>query len=260
MLPSELVLEARAAGLSIFSITDHDTTAGLAEGHAAAAAAGLQLVDGIEISAVAGGRDVHVLGYFIDPSSPALRAFLERQREERLRRVREMGERLAALGAAIDVAPILADAARGRSVGRPQIASALMAAGHVATRDEAFRRFLESGAPAFVPRRGCTPADVVAIIHQANGLAALAHPGLTRRDELIPALAGAGLDAIEVCHSDHDEATEARYRAMARELGLLVTGGSDFHGHSGYRASRLGSVNLPREDFEALRQHRSSER
>lgn len=251
--PPDLVGKARAAGLSIFSITDHDTTAGLADGLAAARAAGAELVPGIEISAVADGRDVHVLGYFIDPAAGALRAFLDRQREDRVRRVREMGTQLAALGAPIDVAPILAEAARGRSVGRPQIASALLAAGHVTTRDEAFRRFLEFGGPAFVPRCGATPAEVVAIIHDAGGLASLAHPGLMRRDHLIAPLAAAGLDALEVRHSDHDVATETKYRALARALGLLVTGGSDFHGDSGYRVSRLGAVTLSPEDFAPLR-------
>lgn len=253
MSPSDLVLEARAAGLSIFSVTDHDTTTGLAEAQTAATAAGLELVPGIEISAVTDGRDVHVLGYFIDPEAPALRSFLARQRAERLRRVQEMGERLAALGAPIDVEPILADAASGRSVGRPQIASALLARGHVATRDEAFDRFLEFGAPAFVARRGTVPRDVVAIIHAAGGLASLAHPGVTRRDELIPALAAGGLDALEVRHADHDDAAESRYRAAARANRLLVTGGSDFHGSGGYRDGRLGRVVLPAEDFDALK-------
>ena len=208
---------------------------------------------GIEISAVADGRDVHILGYFIDTASPGLRVFLDRQREDRLRRVRLMGERLAALGAPIDIDPILADAARGRSVGRPQIATALAAAGHVRTRDEAFDRFLEFGGPAFVPREGTPPAQVVAIVHAAGGIASLAHPGVTGRDDLIPALASSGLDAIEARHSDHDEVAESRYRAVARARGMLVSGGSDFHGATGHRISRLGVVTLPQGDFDALR-------
>jgi predicted metal-dependent phosphoesterase TrpH len=251
--PSALVLEARAAGLSIISITDHDTTAGSDAARALAPHAGLELVPGIEISAVADGRDVHVLGYFIDTAAPRLMAFLDRQREDRLRRVRLMGERLAALGVPIDIGPILADAACGRSVGRPHIATALAAAGHVRTRDEAFDRFLGFGGPAFIPREGAAPGEVVAIIHAAGGIASLAHPGVTRRDDLIPALAAAGLDAIEVRHSDHDEATEARYRAVARARGMFASGGSDFHGATGHRISRLGVVTLPEADFEPLR-------
>lgn len=251
--PSELVLEARAAGLSIISITDHDTTAGYDAARAAARDAGVELVPGIEISAVADGRDVHVLGYFIDTASAGLVAFLDRQRHDRLRRVRLMGERLAALGVPIDIDPILADAARGRSVGRPQIATALAAAGHVRTRDEAFDRFLQFGGAAYIPREGTAPEQVVAIIHAAGGLASLAHPGVARCDHRIPSLASAGLDAIEVRHSDHDAATEARYRAEAHARGLLVSGGSDFHGATGHRISRLGVVTLPQEDFGLLR-------
>jgi 3',5'-nucleoside bisphosphate phosphatase len=193
-----------------------------------------------------------MLGYFIDTASPSLQAFLDRQREDRIRRVAEMSDRLSALGCPIAVAPVLSAAARGRSVGRPQIATALVDAGHVRTPDEAFERFLEFGGAAYVPRHGASPADVVAIIHEAGGVASLAHPGTSARDELIAPLAAAGLDALEAAHGDHDAATVARYRALAADLGLLVTGGSDFHGDSGHRVSRLGSVALPVEDFEAL--------
>jgi predicted metal-dependent phosphoesterase TrpH len=251
--PSELVLEARAAGLSIFSVTDHDTVAGVEAAAASARDAGLELVPGIEITAVADGRDVHVLGYFIDTTSARLREFLTAQRHDRLRRAREIAGRLASLGAPVDVAPIAAGAARGQSVGRPQIADALIAAGHVASRDEAFDRFLDAGGPAFVPRQGAGPEAVIALIHEAGGLASLAHPGITKRDDLLPALVDAGLDALEARHSDHDAATEARYRDLARELGVLVTGGSDFHGAgAGHRVSALGQVTLPRADFDAL--------
>jgi predicted metal-dependent phosphoesterase TrpH len=252
LTPSELVSRALAAGLSILSITDHDTTAGSDAARPVARDAGLQLVPGIEISAVADGRDLHVLGYFIDNASAALRAFLERQRVDRVRRVAEMGERLTALGCPIDVAPILADAGRGRSVGRPQIAAALVAAGHVRTRNEAFDRFLEFGGAAYVPRCGTSPEEVVAIIHAAGGIASLAHPGVSARDHLIAPLAAAGLDAIEAAHSDHNAATEARYRTLAADLGLLVTAGSDFHGDGGHRASRLGTVSLTAPEFAAL--------
>ena len=202
---------------------------------------------------MANGRDVHVLGYFFDPDAPCLRAFLAQQRAERLRRVREMGERLAVLGAPIDIGPILAAAECGKSVGRPQVAAALQCAGHVATRDEAFRCFLEAGAPAFIPRCGATPAEAIAIVHEAGGIVSLAHPGLTKRDDLIPSLVADGLDALEVRHSDHDAVTEAKYRALARDLGVLVSGGSDFHGDVGYRVQKLGIVTLDVEDFERLR-------
>ena len=254
LAPSELVHQARAAGLSIFSITDHDTVAGCAAARDAAEAVGLELIPGIEITAVSDGRDVHILGYFFDLESPTLRTFLGGQREERLRRVREMGRRLGDLGCPIDIDPILDAARSGRSVGRPQVAAALMSRGYVATRDEAFARFLEFGAPAFVPRCGASPEQVVGVIHAAGGIASMAHPGLTRRDEIIPALAAAGLDALEVRHTDHDEVAEAKYRDMARNLGLLMTAGSDFHGDTtGIRRARLGAVSLDEGDFAALK-------
>ena len=156
-----------------------------------------------------------------------------------------MGDRLSALGCPIDVAPILDAAACGKSVGRPQIAAALLAAGHVQTRDEAFDRFLEFGGAAYVPRVGTSPEQVVAIIHEAGGIASLAHPGVNARDHLIAPLAAAGLDAIEAVHSDHDAATEARYRALAAELGLLVSGGSDFHGAPGASCLAAGDGHAP---------------
>jgi 3',5'-nucleoside bisphosphate phosphatase len=252
LTPSELVQQARAAGLTIISITDHDTTSSSDDALSAAREAGLQLIPGIEISAVDDGRDVHVLGYFIDPGAAALRTFLDRQRADRVRRVAAISDRLAGLGCPIDVAPVLAAAARGRSVGRPQIADALLDAGYVRTRDEAFTRFLAFNGAAYVPRFGASPSEVVAIIHGAGGIASLAHPGLNARDHLIAPLAAAGLDAIEARHADHDPAAQARYLALAAQLGLLVTGGTDFHGASGHRVARLGEVTLPFEDFEKL--------
>ncbi len=248
------MLKARAAGLSIISITDHDTTAGIDAAQPAARDAGVELIPGIEITAVEDGRDTHVLGYFIDTASDVLQAFLERQRADRLRRVEEMRDRLAALGCPIDTGPILEDARRGRSVGRPQVAAALLHAGYVRTRDEAFERFLEAGGPAYIARMGTAAGDVVRLIHDVGGIASLAHPGPNGRDYLIPRLAAGGLDAIEAMHSDHDAATRVRYRALAADLGLAVTGGSDFHGeHAGHRAPMLGAVTLPLEDLERLR-------
>lgn len=250
--PSRLVAAAKLSGLTTISITDHDTTAGLAEAEDAARDAGLELVPGIEISTVVDGRDLHLLGYFIDPASPALVEFLDRQRADRVRRIVAMTDRLAALGCPIDPAPVLALAAQGRSVGRPHLARALVDAGYVRSPDDAFQRFLEFGGPAYEPRRGAAPQDAIRIVHDASGLASLAHPGLSDRDALIPMLATAGLDAIEARHSDHAPDTEARYRAMAQDLGLLISGGSDFHGESGHRISALGIVTLPRADYAAL--------
>ncbi len=251
--PSELVSEAVRAGITTLSVTDHDTTAGLAEAGAAAGRLGAALVSGIEITAVERGRDVHVLGYFFDPADAGLRAFLERQRDERRRRVAEIADRLRELGMPVNAAQILemAEGPHGRSIGRPALADALVVAGCVATRGEAFDLWLGEGKPAFVPRRGAGALEVVEVIHAAGGLASMAHPALLRMDALIEMLATRGLDALEARHSDHDEEAEAYYRALAARLGLAVSGGSDFHGEEG-RRRELGEVVLPQRDFDLL--------
>lgn len=255
LAPAALVARAAAAGLTVLSVTDHDTTAAFDDARAAAARWGVTLVPGIEITAVEEGRDVHVLGYFIDPRAEPLARFLDRQRAARIQRVLRIGDRLRELGFPIDVGPLVASAARcaGRSIGRPQIADALTAAGHARDRDDAFDRLLAAERPAFVPRSGEAPEQVVAVIREAGGIASLAHPGLLGRDDLIPRLARAGLAAIEVCHSDHDADAERHYRALASRYGLAVSGGSDYHGDTGRRACVLGTVTLPALDFERLK-------
>jgi predicted metal-dependent phosphoesterase TrpH len=251
--PAALVDRARAAGLTTIAVTDHDSIAGLAEARDAAARCGLTLVNGIELTAVEHGRDVHVLGYFFDPADRPLNDFLELQRVDRVRRVRVMTERLAAAGARIDPEPIIRQAvAQGRSVGRPHVAAALLAAGHVQTVNEAFDRYIGKDGPAFVARLGATATEVVRLVMSASGLASLAHPGTTKMDDLIPGLAAAGLAALEVRHPDHDPGAEQKYRALASRLGLAVSGGSDFHGDARHHRTGLGAVTLATADYAAL--------
>ena len=208
---------------------------------------------GIEITAVHAGRDVHVLGYFVDPSSTSLNEFLVRQRQDRRRRLLEIADRLEELGAPVDRAALTTAATQpGKSPGRPLVAAALIAAGHVRDISDAFDRYLSPGAPAFIERMGATPAGVVTMIHHAGGLAAIAHPGKTKLDEIIPTMVDAGMAAIEVFHSDHDAADIARYQDLASQFGLLVTGGSDYHGPGTGRAANLGRVGISEEAFAAL--------
>jgi predicted metal-dependent phosphoesterase TrpH len=251
--PAELVARAAAAGVTVLAVTDHDTVAACEPAGAAAAAAGLSFVTGIEITAVREEKDVHVLGYFVDPRSPALQRFLAVQRQQRLDRIRQMVARLGELGVEFDSRAIFERAAEGeeRAIGRPWIARALVAAGQVATIGEAFERWLAHGRPAFVPRAGAPPGDVFARIHEAGGIASLAHPGLTARDAWIPDFAAHGLDALEAYHSEHDEETTARYLAMAERLGLAVSGGSDYHGDTHGPASP-GAVSLPQAQYDRL--------
>ena len=252
---------AAQVGLRVLSVTDHDTVAGLAEAREAAAAHGLRLVNGIEMTAVDSGHDVHILGYFFDAADAALAQFLGVQRLARIERVREIGARLAALNCAIDVEALLAatPTSSGRSVGRPLVADALVAAGHALDRRDAFDRLLGSDGPAFVPRCGPGVAEVIETIAQAGGLASLAHPGLLGADDRIPGYAASGLSAIEVRHRDHSPTVEAHYRRLATALGLARSGGSDFHGEhdarDGTKASP-GSVTLGAEDFADLESRR----
>ena len=261
LTPAELVARVRAARLTTISVTDHDTVASIAEVTATASPLGIRVIPGIEITAVDHGRDVHVLGYFFDPASEPLLALLVSQRALRVARVREIANVLASLNMPIDVESVLLSAAArpGSSIGRPQIARELVAAGHVPSVQDAFDRWLAAGRPAFVPRTGPTPAEVIDAIHTAGGIASLAHPAVTKRDDLIAPLVDHGLDAIEVYHSDHAPEHVAAYRAMARKLGVLITGGSDFHGEDTSKPERahraiLGIVTLPAGDFTALEQ------
>jgi predicted metal-dependent phosphoesterase TrpH len=252
--PRELVDRAVDAGLTVIAATDHDTTAGIAEVQASARAAGIEAISGIEITSVHDGTDVHVLGYFFDPADAPLGRFLAEQRAIRVSRLVAIAERVAELGMPIDVEPLLENARQhpNRSVGRPQIARALVAAGYVADVREAFEQWLGRGRPAFVDRPGASPAHIVGIVHGAGGVVSMAHPGRTSMDELIPPLVDAGLDALEVYHSDHDQAAIARYAAIAQQYGLLVTGGSDYHGDPA-RSVTPGSSSLPPDDWERLR-------
>ncbi|MCY3846202.1 MAG: PHP domain-containing protein [Acidobacteria bacterium] len=253
LAPAALVDRAHAIGIRTMSVTDHDTMAGVPEAAAAAAGRGIELLPGIEITAVADGRDVHMLAYFLDPAPARLDRFLADQREDRVRRAREMGEKLAALAVPIPIEGLIEKAsAAGRAVARPVVARALVEAGHCATPQEAFDRWLADGGPAYVARRGASPAEVVRLVAEAGGLVSLAHPGLLRRDELIPGLAESGLGAIEAFHSDHDAAAEARYQRLADRLGLAVSGGSDFHGERHHRAKSFGRVGLPPVRYETL--------
>ena len=255
--PEQLVKRAGAAGVTVLSVTDHDTMAGVPAAAAAAAHEGLGFVPGIELTAVHEGRDVHVLGYYVDLHAPALAALAARQRAAREARAAEIGDRLAGAGAPVDMAALVAvQRGAGRSVARPRIAQALVEAGHVESVAEAFDRFLADGRPAYVPHRGVGPAEIVAVILESGGLASLAHPGELGRDDLIQPLVDAGLTAIEVFHSAHDDAARAHYGALARRLSLLVTGGSDYHGEGVRRAEWLGRVGLPPEDYTRLQQWR----
>jgi predicted metal-dependent phosphoesterase TrpH len=252
--PAELVAHASAAGVTVLSVTDHDTVAACDAVAAACGTAGIEFVTGIEITAVRDEADVHVLGYFLDPRSAPLRGFLSEQRELRVDRVRRIILKLAGYGLRLDADAILRPALDdpSRSVGRPWVARALVAAGYVTSSNDAFNTWLSRGRPGFIPREGAAPEGVITRIHDAGGLASMAHPGLLGRDQWIAPLAEAGLDAIEAYHTDHTLEDTERYLVLAERLGLAVSGGSDYHADKSHGAAHPGDVSLPRDAYERL--------
>ncbi len=258
--PADLVARAAAAGVTVLSVTDHDTVDACEAVRNACAVAGITFVPGIEITAVRDDADVHVLGYFIDARSSELRVFLAEQRQRRRDRVGRIIVQLEKLGLHLDADAILRPAIDepGKSIGRPAIARALVAAGYVKTSNEAFASWLSRGRPAFVAREGAAPDNVIAQIHGAGGIASLAHPGLLRRDAWIAGFASSGLDAIEAYHTDHDEAMTGHYRSVAHRLGLAVSGGSDYHADESHGSAHPGSVVLPSDAFDELRDRATS--
>ncbi|MBL3667129.1 PHP domain-containing protein [Streptomyces sp. M2CJ-2] len=232
--PADLVRKAAAAGLDVVALTDHDTTRGHAEA-LAALPAGLTLVTGAELSCRLDGVGVHMLAYLFDPAEPALLAERELVRDDRVPRARGMVAKLNALGVPVTWEQVARIAGDG-SVGRPHVATALVELGVVASVDDAFTpQWLADGGRAHMEKHETDPFEALRLIKGAGGVAVFAHPAAAKRGRTVPEsvlaeLAEAGLDGIEVDHMDHDPGTRARLRGLAKELGLLVTGSSDYHG------------------------------
>jgi predicted metal-dependent phosphoesterase TrpH len=260
--PEELVDRCAEVGLSVISVTDHDTRAGEGAARARALERGIEFVSGIEITSVHDGKDVHVLAYNLPADVPELDALIAEQRRLRVERAREIADRLARAGAPIDIDALVASAslASGKAVARPQIAQYLIAAGHVSSVAEAFDRFLGESCEAYVPHQGASPATVLALVARGGGLASLAHPRRLNRDEVIPGLVDAGLTCLEAYHSTHDTAAQAHYLDLARRYGLLVTGGSDYHGDGTRHADCFGVVGLDPAAFERLKERLNTAR
>jgi predicted metal-dependent phosphoesterase TrpH len=232
--PAELVRKAGAAGLDVVALTDHDTTRGHAEA-IAALPEGLTLVTGAELSCRLDGVSMHMLAYLFDPEEPGLLAERELVRDDRVPRARGMIAKLNELGVPVTWEQV-ARIAGGGSVGRPHVATALVELGVVPTVSDAFtEQWLADGGRAYVEKHETDPFEAIRLIKGAGGVAVFAHPAAVKRGRTVPEsaiaeLAAAGLDGIEVDHMEHDPATRARLRGLAKELGLLTTGSSDYHG------------------------------
>jgi 3',5'-nucleoside bisphosphate phosphatase len=213
------------------------------------------VIPGVEINTDVGQHEIHILGYFIDFAQESLQSFLRRMRDGRLHRAEEMVRRLRALGAPIEWSRIT-EIAGGASVGRPHIARALVEAGRVGSTSEAFERFLGRQGPAYVPRLKLAPEEAVEIIAAHDGVPGLAHPGWAASGPVLdrlPALITRGLAGIEVYYPDHTAEMVAEYLRQADYYGLVVTGGTDYHGGGLATRVPLGSVAVPPEVVPALR-------
>jgi 3',5'-nucleoside bisphosphate phosphatase len=245
--PGKVVSRARAGGLDLIALADHDTVAGVVP--ATDAAAGHpRVIPAIEISATAGDRHFHVLGYFIDPQARPIQDFCERAQQARVARMREMIELLAGLDVPIDFESVVEEAgADVSSLARPHLARVLHAAGHVESIPEAFDRFIGDHGPAFVAARLVDVPGAIELIHDAGGLAVWAHPPTGAVDQELPAFVEAGLDGLECYRHRIPEPDLKRLLRATRQHGLVATGGSDWHGDW---HGELGSFHLGRDQVE----------
>ena len=250
--PAEVMRRAARVGLDVVALTDHDTVAGHAE--ARAAAGPVTLLPGMELSCRLASRSLHLLAYLFDSDQPELAAELARIRDDRVLRARAMVDKLAGLGVDISWEQVAAIAGQA-VVGRPHIARAMAASGAIASPREAFTRdWIADGGRAYVGRYALDPTRAIGLVRAAGGVTVLAHPRAGRdtwvTDEQITGLAAAGLAGLEVFHPDQSEAERARLLALAHDLGLVATGGSDDHGSlTGYR---LGCETTPAEAYQDL--------
>ncbi|MFL5419999.1 MAG: PHP domain-containing protein [Myxococcales bacterium] len=251
--PAELLAEAAARGLTVLSLTDHDTVSGISDAIDAAARHGLRLVPGIELSCELHGREVHVLGHFLDPRSPGVGRITEQMLDERRLRMERMVERARVAGLAGVTMERVVAASGGKNLGRPHLARVLLDCGHCKSMKDAFERFLGNDGALFVDRLRLSVQQAVDLIHAAGGTSSIAHPGANEvsRQEL-KTCAALGLDAVEAFHPDHVPNQAEAYERWAKELGLLVTAGSDYHGPAVQPDRKLGDRTLSADRFAAL--------
>lgn len=256
-VPRDVVRAAQSLGLSAIALTDHDTVDGLADAVAEGSSLGVRVVAGVELSAVEGNAETHLLGLHLDEIS-RLDTRLRDLKSMRLTRAQRIVTRLNELGVHVTIDDVLAQSGGG-AVGRPHIARALVNDGWATDIRDAFDRYLGNGRAAFVPKDRLSMADAIAMIHDARGLAILAHPGASGTRARIEALVAEGLDGVEVRHPSHSAEDCARLLALVEHFRLVPSGGSDWHGHSdGGRT--LGGMRVPMEWLERQDQATASRR
>ncbi|PSG98447.1 phosphoesterase [Thermoplasmatales archaeon SW_10_69_26] len=264
LTPTEIVERAAETDLAAVALTDHDTTSGLEAFEQAGEDRDVETVPGVELSARVGRQDVDILGYFVDPDDETLQEVMEKARRFRRERAPEMIERLAEVGAPIEIEAVEEHAGEA-AIGRPHIAQALVDAGHVDDVDEAFAELIGEEQPGCVPKERLDPPEAIGAIHSAHGVAVLAHPSHIHPaafGRILEVLFEAGVDGIEVWHSDHDRNHEQFFGQQAAKHGLVKTGGSDFHGDNKpdiALGEGRGDLGVPYESLERLRQRAGSE-
>ncbi len=261
--PAEVVQRAQAAGLTTIALTDHDTLAGLGAAVEEGAAQGVRVIAGCEFSVKADWGEMHLLAYFLPVGDEVLNAYLAGQRDGRRRRAERIVERLNQAGASVTVEAVLRET-HGEAVGRPHVARALVTGGVVPDVDTAFRRYLGWRRPAFVPKELPPLTEVTELVRKVGGVTSAAHLRDRASRGALRRLRAAGVDGVEVHHPAHDEERAQRIEALAGELDLLPTGGTDWHGDDVEMPNRapLGSITIPEQwlaAVEAIHERRISQ-
>ena len=249
--PEELVDHGCARGFGVMALTDHDTVDGCKLMAEACNKRGIEFISGCEFTVELDDFELHLLGYFLDLKYSRLTEQLEKYQSVRHDRIYQMVSKLNELGMDIDGDEVL-KIANCNSPGRPHIARALVYKGYCKSLDEAFQKFLKKGRLAWVPKDKMTAQEAINLIHEAGGLAVIAHPGLYHRDEVIGPLVDAGLDGIECFYTRHSTSTTEHYLMLAEQYNLLVTGGSDCHGENKGRPL-IGGVKVPYQYVERMK-------
>jgi predicted metal-dependent phosphoesterase TrpH len=249
--PEQLTAEAKRFGLVAVALTDHDTVEGCTRMRAACEAAAIEFIPATELTCEVNGVELHMLGYFLDVTNEELLAQMIRFQKGRHERIREIVSRLRKLQVPLEEEDVFA-LANCKSPGRPHVARALIQRKVCASLDEAFERFLKKNRPGWVPKEKITAHEALELIHRAGGLAVVAHPGLARTEEALPALIEAGIDGIECFHTKHSPSASEYYVGLAEQHQLLVTGGSDCHGMNKGKPL-IGSIKLPYEYVRQLK-------
>ncbi|HVP68533.1 MAG TPA: PHP domain-containing protein [Anaeromyxobacteraceae bacterium] len=255
--PADVAARAAAANTAVWSLTDHDTVAGQEAAAAEARRLGVRFVPGIELSVFLDSREIHVLGHFVDPAHASLRNFEDFLAERRRERMAQIAGKLAGLGIQVTEGDIVAQSG-GKTIGRPHVARALVAAGYVSTVKEAFDLYLGEGKPAFVGRYRLTAEQAVELVRGAGGVATLAHPGVSKIERAdLARLKAMGFEGVEASHPDHVPSQVEKYARIAAELDLVPTSGSDFHGEAISPDRYLGTGRMSSDDLERLERRRA---